>query len=125
MTSAGMMTKTASAIRSPASNNGDILTGSGLEKYIQTNVAFSLKTHDALLETANILRRGIIKGGRRWLFNIDGKIAARKVTKPLRAAAACHFEAARDLMLTLALYRQTFADAHIARSGAGEMDPTK
>lgn len=120
-----MMAKAASAVRPPAADMGDILTGSGLEDYLRKCMVFHLACSDAFEEAADLLRRAIIKSGRRYLFRADGKLAARRITKPLRQAAAANYDTARMMQLCLVLYRQQFADAHNQRSGAGEFNPDK
>lgn len=120
-----MMTKRALVTRDPAGSLGDILTGTGYIKWLEDCAKAEFARADIYDEAATIVANGIKKQGRRWLRGADVHFAARRLTRPLRHAAACHHEAGRALMLAKSLYRMQFADATTERAKAGEFDPTR
>ncbi len=119
-----MMTKVGTGtVRHPASDMGDILSGSGYLEWLRRMAKHELIAHDACQEAAAIVRRGIEKSGKRYLMGLDVKWTARRCTKPILFLAGLHWEAARACSLAIQLYQGAFADATVERAAAGEFDP--
>lgn len=116
---------TVTAVKHPAANMGDILKGSGFTLWVQRCVAFEMRAAGAYNEAAAIMRRGIMKQGRRFLRGADMVMTARRICRPLEIAADNHMAAARALTVSLALYHRSFGDGATERAKAGAFDPTK
>lgn len=111
-----------SSAKGPAHDYSGIAKGSGFKAYIEKNRAMYMAQHDALLAAASHLEKLIQTKGRWWLRNLDAKFMARKITKPMRHAAALSEEAARALSSSWALYLGAFS---VEKPKTGDFDPTK
>lgn len=110
-------------VRTPESDNGDVLKGAAFVAHLRKVQKSANAAGDALLETYVIVRRGIMKSGKRYFAGMDVKYKAYRVTRPIKHMAECRFEQARAASLAILLYQGAFADATIERVKAGEFDP--
>jgi hypothetical protein len=111
--------------KSPANNTSGILTGTGLHAWIEACRRFEMAQHDAYHMAASILQKGIERyaKGRKGLMGMDVKLAARKITKPIRHVGDLHGEAAKALATAWMMYTKTIGTPD--KTPAGSFDPSK
>lgn len=113
--------------RNPATDLSDILTGSGLRKYLEACRKDDMEAYDALMEAAAQLRTAIVRagGGNKMLFGADVRVIARKITRPIRHAAELHLQAAKANGTAWAVYMQTLGAPAPGGPKGRVFDPTK
>lgn len=109
----------------PAKDISGILTATGLHAYIEGCRRFEMLQHDAYHMAASVLEQGIRRyaKGRKGMLGIDVKLAAQKVTKPIRHAGDMHGQAAKALTVAWQNYLKTIGVPE--KTAAGAFDPTK
>lgn len=111
------------AVNHPAARNGNVLTGSGFTSWIQACIQFEMRAAGAYYETAYVVRRAIMRSGRKYLRGLDVVMTAKRITRPLVVAGDNHMAAAKALNVALAMHHQAFAGAREAKTGG--YNPTK
>lgn len=108
----------------PAADISGILTATGRQAYVNRNRAHLMAIADALREAQALEKKAILKSGKRWLFGLDVRRAAWKITKPTGHAADLCEEAARALVAGGKEYTVIFGGAREAAKRQA-FDPTK
>ena len=80
--------------------------------------------HDGYHEAAAILKDGFVRYGNRWVFGLDMKVPAARITKLIKHAGDLEAESATSLSAAYALYLNTIA-MRMDKSDRKAFDPTK
>jgi hypothetical protein len=109
----------------PATNTDDLLTGTGILKWLESIRAVEAEGSDATALAADIIARGVRKSSK-IPWGLNRIVVARRMRKAINHMAALQLEQARTASAVASIYRGFFGDPSTLKAASRQgLDPTR